>query len=67
MNTKEAMTRQEMIDEFIRLFEQLTPENKDTVLTAVNAVKSKSLSNAPESFKAFLRLPENEAFAKTFH
>lgn len=67
MNTKKEMTRQEMIDEIARLFEQLTPENKDTVLKAMKATKSKSLSDAPDSFKDFLRLPENKAFAETFH
>ena len=61
------MTRQEKINEFIRLFEQLTPENKDKVLKAVSAIKSKSLSDAPDSFKDFLLLPENKELAKTFH
>ena len=61
------MTRQEKINEFIRLFEQLTPENKDKALKAVSAIKSKSLSDAPDSFKDFLRLPENKELAKTFH
>ena len=61
------MTREDKINEIVRLFDELTPEGKEDFTAAIEAIKTRSLDNAPESFKAFLRLPEQREFAKTFH
>ena len=52
--------------EIICLIEDLTPAENADFVSAIEAIKARSLDNAPESFKAFLRLPENREFAKTF-
>ena len=67
MKSKEAMTKEEKIAEIMRLFSKLTDDNMKTFTAALDAIVSKSLDNAPESFKEYLKQPGNEEFAKTFH
>ena len=67
MKAKEEMTREEKIEAIIQMFGQLSPDNKEKFIVGIELIASKSLENAPDCFKAFLQLPENEEFAKEFH
>ena len=60
-------TEEEMIEEIMKAYRTLTEAEKADVCAFIDAIKSRSLANAPESVKAFLRLPENAECAKSFH
>ncbi len=66
MTEKDSIKRDKTIEDIVKKYRQMSDEQKADLIASVDAIKTKSLANAPQSFIDFLSQPGNEEFAATF-